>query len=217
MRYKIGAVLMCAIFSVRTAPQEAETPRIDAEPRWDADVVRAYLKQNESAATLPPEPVPDPASVIPLPAPTPEATTLLHGKEADDVLAKLGKPTLDRRDGRVRLLQFSRSACVLDVVLWRPAAAPVQLVHHVESRTAKGVASDLTTCLKKQYAARGITYEMAAVPIPAAPQPPAHPVTAPPVSLPASSEKPPEVLPAPIQPQPVPGLSYPLGGTPPPQ
>jgi hypothetical protein len=218
MPLKISSFLLCTIFSVGVLAQETETPRIDAEPRWNADVVRDYLKQSDmqSPATAEVPPQPEAVQAVTPPAP-PQAATLLHGKEADMVLAKLGKPTLDRRDGRVRLLQFSRPACVLDVVLWRSPASPLQAVHHVESRTAKGVPSDLTTCLKKQYAARGLSYEMAAAPIPPAPPPPVPAVTTTPSSAPLSPAPLPEALPAPTQPQPAPGLSYPLGGVSPPQ
>jgi hypothetical protein len=221
-RLKIASLCAFAIASPLFA-QEVEAPRIEAQPRWDADVVRDYLRQQtgEQTVTDAPPTIPETAALQPEPLPVAKPKTQLHGQSIDVVIKKLGTPSLDRRDGRIRLLQFVRPACTLDVIFWRSANQTNLIAHHVESRSARGTPTDLSSCLQKQYAARGFKYEVAQLPAPAptpaAPQSPAPVMKTEPLAPPSSVTETPAIPPEPIPPQPVPGLSYPLGGAQPPQ
>jgi hypothetical protein len=223
MRRFFAAILL----TVPALAQENPAPKIEPTPRWDADVVRAMLQKEESVAApvaAPDPPAPTAPQLIPLPQ---EAPTYLTGMEPNQVLAKLGKPSLDRRDGRLRMLQFTGRTCILDVVFWRAPVNPAPGALHVEARSLKGDRTETNACLQKQLAARGISVpkpapveaasvtEQAAAPIPPAQAAIHHEIHAEPLA-PAN---PPAAAtdPAPRRPLPAPGLSYPLGGPPPPQ
>ncbi len=205
---------LAALLAAPAMSQETELPRIEPEPRWDVESIRDYFRQKEVSAPASETPA---APALPSPAPIITAPkTLLHGLSSDAVMAKLGKPALDRHDGRVRLLQYSGKTCVLDVLLWRKPTTTSFIVQHVESRTLKAEKSDLVGCLQKQYAARGLKYEVAAAPIPPAPMAPVPTVQTDPPSDASAPAQPAIIPPTPTPQQPVPGLSYPLGGQQPP-
>jgi hypothetical protein len=212
--------------------QEADAPKIEPTPRWDPDIVKSYLEKRSAdmATDVPADPVlaaPEPPKVISLPQPA-RQKTYLDGMEPNQVLAKLGKPSLDRRDGRVRMLQFTGKTCILDVLFWRAPINPQPGPQHVEARTLKGGKTDTDFCLQKQLAARGISMPRTTVPVPppvvsppaASPTPPAPPGPVPelktePLPPPVQTVTPADSAPKP--PLPAPGLSYPLGGPAPPK
>ncbi len=204
------ALVLAVLLGTPAISQEMESPRIEPEPRWDVEAIRDYFRGKDGSkpgAQTPPEP----SALPPLPL-SANPKTLLHGLSPEAVISKLGKPVLDRRDGRVRVLQYSDRMCVLDIILWRKQTATSFTVQHVESRTLKAEKSDLTSCLQKHYAARGLTYEVAAAPIPPAPMAPAPVAQNGSPTPPAAPDQPAVIPPAPKPPQPAPGLSYPLGG-----
>jgi hypothetical protein len=196
---------------------EQQTPRIEPEPRWNPDVVRAYLKEQNAAYNAVPEPaieLPAPApSAVPAPAPVQSAALAWDGEAPDLVIARLGPPTLDRRDGRIRMLQYARSGCILDVMLSRRAGATDFGVRSFAARTRAGASTNPLACLNGQLSARRQPRISLAVlsPPPIPPKPPAPtPATASLPSVPLLAPVPTAAAPPP--PALVPGLSYPLGG-----
>ncbi len=197
---------------------ENQAPRIEPEPRWNPDVIRAYLKEQNTAYA----PIPEPTTVLPVAKPAPLAapiSALAWDSAAPDfVIAKLGSPTLDRRDGRIRMLQFARGGCVLDVMLSRRADATDFGVRSLAARTRVGGSIGALECLNDQLGARKqARISLAAIkPAPTQPAQP-DPVQSPAamISVPLLTAGPASVTPPP--PALVPGLSYPLGGVEQPQ
>ena len=58
------------------------------------------------------------------------------GADRDSLLRSFGAPRLDAFEGDARKLQFSGSACVLDVYLYPPAAGAPPRATYVEARRA---------------------------------------------------------------------------------
>jgi hypothetical protein len=220
---KLLLTLLCCQ-SVLVSAQEPAEPRIDPVPRWDPDVVKTYLEKQSIPAAAPPAPAP--AALPSSPTLRSSPKTLLDGLDAPQVLTKLGKPSLDRRDGRVRLLQFTGKTCVLDVLFWRAPVNPSTAVQHMEARTLRGDTSNTETCLRAQLASRGQSLPKVApppviTPPVATPTPPAPSTPAPETNAQPLPPRVPTALPAPVPtptpPLPAPGLSYPLGGPLPPK
>lgn len=75
------------------------------------------------------------------------ALALVMGKPAEAALALLGAPTLDRREGNARQLQFARGPCILDLYFVPPAGGGVPLASHADARTADGTTLAPSDCL----------------------------------------------------------------------
>jgi hypothetical protein len=204
----------------------APPPRIEPEPRWNPDVVKAYLK--EQASRYYPEPKPEPVA---LPDPIPAPRVLINPAQAPSVwadeppaivLSKLGTPTLDRRDGKVRVLQFARASCILDVLMTRRIGAPDFGVRGLTARSKAGATVAPLECLNGQLRARRLPSVSSPTEVVTAnpPPTPTAPVDQgpPPTSAPIEVALPPLAAAAtPQAPAPAPGLSYPLSSEPPPQ
>jgi hypothetical protein len=90
------------------------------------------------------------APVAPAPpafAPPPPGLARIIGRDAATVMALLGKPSLDRREGPARLLQFVRPPCVLDVFLY-PDTGAVPTVRTAAARRPDGFTIDAGMCLR---------------------------------------------------------------------
>lgn len=75
------------------------------------------------------------------------------GKPAEAAIALLGEPSLDRREGMARQLQFA-GACVLDIFYYQKAGQP-PLAIHTEARLPNGrdvAAGDCMRSLLKAHA-----------------------------------------------------------------
>lgn len=93
----------------------------------------------ESLATAP-----APKGVQPVQGPAVADPTILVGLDGDGVTALLGQPGFSRRDGPAQVLQYSSTACVLDLFLYKKGSDAIHRVTHVELR---GLGADETTTL----------------------------------------------------------------------
>ncbi len=106
------AVLLAALFGL-SACGAADGPDGKAEP----------LAPYSGMAVVPPPSYADPEELL--------------GLSSDEITAKLGKPTLVRRDGDAEVWQYRRVNCVLDLFLYGGR----KQVEHVDLRD-RGDASD---------------------------------------------------------------------------
>ncbi len=93
-----------------------------------------------------PAPAPEP------PPPPPPGMELLLGRPAEEAIALLGKPRLDRREGPARQLQFA-GGCLLDLYYY-PNEGTVPLATHADSRLADGRDFAAGECLQMLLNAR---------------------------------------------------------------
>ena len=85
-----------------------------------------------------------------LPAPRAYSTLGLEGvigSNARALIAQLGRPALDLREGPARKLQFSGPACVLDAYLYPARAGAEPVVTHVDARLPDGREMDRSSCV----------------------------------------------------------------------
>jgi hypothetical protein len=88
--------------------------------------------------------------VAPPPAPTAYRTAGLEsviGESARALVALLGAPDLDVREGTARKLQFLGPACVLDAYLYAPRQGAEPVVTHVDARLPDGRDIDRASCV----------------------------------------------------------------------
>ena len=105
-----------------------------------------------ACATTPPPPV---AAAKPV-ALTPVAgLERILGRPANEAAALLGPPTLDRREGTARAVQFAAAGCVLDVYYYPDPAAGQPTARFAEARLPSGAADVAARCFAAQLAARG--------------------------------------------------------------
>ncbi|PZU08191.1 hypothetical protein [Sphingomonas sp.] len=88
----------------------------------------------------------------PAPPPSPSAApaaglTRVMGQNAPTLIALLGPPALDLREGSARKLQFRSPACVLDTYLYPPAAGGDPKVTWIDTRTPGGADFDRASCI----------------------------------------------------------------------
>ena len=105
-----------------------------------------------ACATTPP-----PAAIVAKPValtPVPGLERIL-GRPAAEATALLGSPTLDRREGPARAVQFTGAGCVLDVYYYPDPAAGQPTARFAEARLPTGVADPAARCFAAQLAARG--------------------------------------------------------------
>lgn len=69
----------------------------------------------------------------------------LIGRPAEAALALLGAPSLDRREGAARQLQFARAGCVLDLFFYPRGGAA--LATFAAARRSDGGAMEAAACL----------------------------------------------------------------------
>lgn len=69
------------------------------------------------------------------------------GKDAPALLALLGDPDLDIREGPARKLQFAGALCVLDAYLYPDPATPAPRVTYIDVRRPDGGNIDKASCI----------------------------------------------------------------------
>lgn len=71
------------------------------------------------------------------------------GARAEELQRKFGAAQLDIWEGDARKLQFSGSACVMDIYLYPPQAGGTPVATHIETRRASdGQAVDRAACVR---------------------------------------------------------------------
>ena len=93
-------------------------------------------------ATAPQEPVAQPAAVS-----LPQVRSGILGLSVAELVAHLGNPTLQVREGAGLKLQFRSTRCVLDAYLYAPPGGGVERVSHVDARLPSGVDADQAACV----------------------------------------------------------------------
>ena len=93
---------------------------------------------------------PRPAPVVTAPvvsAPTVREAGSLIGLNAAQLVARLGSPALQIREGSSLKLQFRNSRCVIDAYLYPVPGNPSGAVEHVDTRAPSGVAANQQVCI----------------------------------------------------------------------
>lgn len=72
------------------------------------------------------------------------------GASPQAIVAMLGTPSLDREEGRARLLQYARGPCVLDLFFYPAAGGGGQRMTYADARFRDGRALDAASCLQSQ-------------------------------------------------------------------
>ncbi|WP_428631720.1 hypothetical protein [Sphingopyxis sp.] len=80
--------------------------------------------------------------------PRPTQNNSLIGQNANAALGLFGKPRLDVAEGAGRKLQFSGSACILDVYYYAPRQGADALATHVDARTPEGRDANVPSCIE---------------------------------------------------------------------
>lgn len=104
-------------------------------------IIPALLLAGCAAATPPLAPVAAPVVYAPIPG-----LERLIGAPESTALALLGSPTLDRRDGPARHLQFARAACILDLYYFPDAKSGQSAARYADARTRDGKPKDAGAC-----------------------------------------------------------------------
>jgi hypothetical protein len=81
------------------------------------------------------------------PAPRPRGLDDVMGRDARALVALLGNPALDVREGPARKLQFLGRTCVLDAYLYPPRGGGEAVVTHVDARLPDGRETDRSSCI----------------------------------------------------------------------
>lgn len=115
-------------------------------------VLLATLLTAACATTPSPKPIAVAKTVALTPVPGLER---ILGHPATTATALLGPPTLDRREGTARAIQFAAAGCVLDVYYYPDPAAEQPTARFAEARLPSGAADPPARCLAAQVAARG--------------------------------------------------------------
>ena len=90
---------------------------------------------------------PKPAPVAQV-APEQQGRGDLIGMSASELVARLGTPRLQVREGNGTKLQFAAPGCVLDAFLYPPAGGPgLARATHVDARDREGRGVDQAGCL----------------------------------------------------------------------
>ena len=106
-----------------------------------------------SACATAPEPQ---VQAPPLPVtPSPHIASSVVGLTAAELVARLGNPALQVREGAGLKMQFRSSRCVLDAYLYPPpVGAGLTRVTHSDARLPSGVDTDQAACISAIEAAR---------------------------------------------------------------
>ena len=79
---------------------------------------------------------------------TPAGLEMVMGRSARALVALLGNPGLDVREGPARKLQFLGPACVLDAYLYVPRRGGDAVVTHIDARLPDGRDTDKAACVE---------------------------------------------------------------------
>ncbi len=100
---------------------------------------------------VPSAPRPQSAAAVPPPPPAVAAAISgldLIGSSARTLIARLGAPGMDLREGDGRKLQFLGAACVLDAYLYPPGEGRGEpVVTYVDTRQLDGRSIDRSSCV----------------------------------------------------------------------
>lgn len=94
----------------------------------------------------PPQGSPPPATAITPPRAI--QNNSLIGRNASSALGLFGKPRLDVAEGAARKLQFSGTACILDIYYYAPRQGADPLATHVDARTPDGRDANVPSCIE---------------------------------------------------------------------
>lgn len=89
-----------------------------------------------------------PPAAGPITAPRPTQNNSLIGRPANAALGLFGKPRLDVAEGTARKLQFSGTACILDIYYYAPRQGADALATHVDARTPDGRDANVPSCIE---------------------------------------------------------------------
>lgn len=98
------------------------------------------------AGSPPPRFTPAPAPFVPVPQYGAAGLDRVLGRDANALVAVLGKPDADVHEGSARKLQFSGPICVLDAYLY-PKGNSAPVVTHVDARQRDGSPIDRASCV----------------------------------------------------------------------
>ena len=114
-------------------------------------LVPAAVLLLSACATAPEPPAPAPLPVTP----SAHLASSVVGLTAAELVARLGNPALQVREGAGLKMQFRSSRCVLDAYLYPPpAGAGVTRVTHSDARLQSGADTDQAACISAIEAAR---------------------------------------------------------------
>jgi hypothetical protein len=104
-----------------------------------------------ACATTPQQPEPTPVTPV---TPQPVHSTVL-GLTASELVAQLGTPALQIREGAGLKMQFRSPYCVLDAYLYPPASGqgPTRVTHS-DARLPSGQDTDQAACISRIKAAK---------------------------------------------------------------
>jgi len=91
-----------------------------------------------------------PVAATPRPPSTPPRivqNNSLVGQHANAALSIFGKPRLDIAEGAGRKLQFTGTACILDIYYYAPKAGAEPIATHVDARTPDGRDANVDSCV----------------------------------------------------------------------
>jgi len=91
-----------------------------------------------------------PVATTPRPPSTPPRivqNNSLVGQHANAALSIFGKPRLDIAEGAGRKLQFTGTACILDIYYYAPKAGAEPIATHVDARTPDGRDANVDSCV----------------------------------------------------------------------
>ena len=124
-----------------------------------------FLAACSAETTLKSEAISDPVILAPAPEPTPmievETEPLIEnvhepalvaslmGLSPSEVINRMGKPNLVRRDGLGQIMLFERETCVFDVVFYADNIEAPYLAEHISARTLSGQKRDSQQCLSE--------------------------------------------------------------------
>lgn len=124
---------------------------VSSGPVWAPVPQAASTRPQPQVTQIPPTAPPPPPTKGFRPAPVMNVPGLegVIGSPAEGLIRKFGSAQLDAREGDARKLQFSGSACVLDVYLYPPQSGATPVATHVEARRATdGAAVDRAACAR---------------------------------------------------------------------
>ena len=91
-----------------------------------------------------PEQVPTP---VPVAVQTPAERNEIIGMTAQELVARLGSPALQVREGVSLKLQFRGPRCVMDAYLYPSGSAGALKVTHIDTRLPSGTDTDQAACV----------------------------------------------------------------------
>ena len=90
-------------------------------------------------AAPPPKPLSTPPRIV--------QSNSLVGQHANAALSIFGKPRLDIAEGAGRKLQFTGTACILDIYYYAPKAGAEPIATHADARTPDGRDANVDSCV----------------------------------------------------------------------